>query len=115
MAAWKSASQPDPPSFDSTDHGWSHDESTATLDSKALSPDVVIASPKVLKLLQCAVQPIINPCDSQRCGYHTGHLPCTFFCACHAESYCQIPFNKEKKWNQPMRMRTFQVRKKKIT
>ena len=36
-----------------------------------------------------------DPCSSQRCGCQTGHLPCTFLCACCGELSCCNPYNKD--------------------
>jgi len=95
VAVWRSAPQPDPPSFDPTDYGWSRDETTKTLTPKTLPPDVAIAPPDILELLRCGCS-TDEPCSTQRCGCLTGHLPCTFFCACRGESSCENPYNNDK-------------------
>ena len=94
VAVWKSATQPDPLSFDPTEYGWSRDESTKTLTPKTLPQDVALAPPEVLELLRCGCS-TNDPCSSQRCGCQIGHLPCTFFCACHGELSCCNPYNKD--------------------
>ena len=49
IAVWKSALDPDPPSFDPTEYGWSRDETSKTLTPRTLPADVPLA-PSVLKL-----------------------------------------------------------------
>ena len=93
-AVWKSAPLPDPPSFEPTDYGWSREESTKTLIPKTLPPDVALAPPEVLEML-CFGCSTNEPCRSQRCGCNSGHLPCTFFCACRGESNCRNTYNKQ--------------------
>ena len=93
IAVWRSALMPDPPSFDPSDYGWTREEATKTLTPRTLPQDVALAPPEVLKLLRCGCS-TNEPCSSHRCCCNNGHLPCTFFCACHGESNCRNPFNK---------------------
>lgn len=95
IAIWKSACLPDPPSFEPSEYGWLRDEPTKTLTPKTLPSDVALAPPEVLEMLRCGCSSD-EPCSTQRCRCHTGHLPCTFFCACRGESRCQNPYNKDK-------------------
>ena len=93
ISVWRSALLPQPPSFDSSDYGWTLEETNKTLTPRKLPSDVAVAPPEVLELLRCGCS-TNKPCSSQRCGCNNGHLPCTFFCACRGEANCRNPFNK---------------------
>jgi len=94
-AVWKSALEPDPPFINPTEYGWVRDEATKTLTPRTLSPDVALAPPEVLELVDCGCS-TDEPCGSQRCGCNSGHLPCTSFCACRGGPNCQNPYNIDK-------------------
>ena len=82
-AVWKAA---DPTCINPVHYGWSL-ESSDTLPSIALPPDVSPAPGEVLKLIRCGC-PSSWPCSTCRCSCSAAQLSRSMFCACHGNNEC---------------------------
>ncbi|MES9881940.1 MAG: hypothetical protein ABW185_13765 [Sedimenticola sp.] len=88
VAVWRNALEPNPPSLDPTDHGWSRQEGTTKLVPTIVPCDNPLAPVELLKVIKCGCESS-SPCSTNRCGCKSQHLACTLFCVCKGSDICR--------------------------
>ncbi|MES9879342.1 MAG: hypothetical protein ABW185_00480 [Sedimenticola sp.] len=87
LAAWRNGLQPNPPSLDPTDHGWSRVEGTTKLIPTIVPLNNALAPAELLKVIKCGCESS-SPCSTKRCGCRSQKLTCTLFCVCRGGDAC---------------------------
>lgn len=92
VATWKDSLDPNPPTLQPSQHGW-------TCVGTMLSPTVVadgtfLTPPELLAVIKCGcgkpgTSTETNPCRYLSCSCHSANLSCSIFCVCLGEEKCQ--------------------------
>lgn len=88
LVVWRNALEPNPPSLDPTDHGWSHLEGSTKLMPTIIPHNTPLAPKELLKVIKCGCD-TSTPCATKRCGCKSQGLSCTLFCVCKGGDVCR--------------------------
>jgi len=87
-AIWRASLDPNPPTIDPSQYGWSRDQTSNMLVPVPLPPHVSPAPVDVLQMIRCGCSSN-KPCSTMRCSCSAAKLSCSMFCGCHGMAECQ--------------------------
>jgi hypothetical protein len=87
-AIWRAALDPNPPTLDPVQYGWSRDQTSNMLVPVPLPSGVSPAPQDVLKMIRCGCSSN-RPCSTMRCSCSPARLSCSMFCGCNGMEECQ--------------------------
>ena len=89
-ATWRHSLNPDPPSVNVLDFGWSKDATATCHLPVPVSGDVKLVPDELLKVIRCGCASE-KACKSGHCSCNKSRISCSSFCECEGAIECCNP------------------------